>query len=425
MRISPSCLFQLLCLTLFPLVIRADPPSEDIVTPPPKATAEEQVEPTPLAQKEIPSTLTGEWGGRRTELREKGVDIQASITLDDTWNLDGGLKKNSKGDFEYLVDVRMQMESDPLWHYPGGTFFVDFEFHHGKSPSVENVGSYIFVDLNETTPFNELYALWYKQSFNQDQFWILAGKSDAYDHFTTTTHTTYFLNGGYEAITTIPYLPTYPDTAMSVIASLALPFNISLTGGIFDGSYALGVKTGELGVFGHFFNHLSSHAFLIGEANMTWQWHKDYKGRIGFGGWRNTAHVPQFNGEIKKATSGPYFTLDQIFYKTDKREYAFVFEYGSTDPSYAVIRKYYGTALTFQGLIPKRTEDTLGIGSSLSKFTKESIYTKPYEASYEIFYQYQFKGWGFLEPDFQYIVHPGGEGLPNASVLTLRLFVNI
>lgn len=378
-----------------------------------------------ICEKPARSAMTGDWHGVRNTLKDRGIEFEASLTLDDTWNLAGGKRTSpGHGEFEYLFDLNMKLTSDPLFHYSGGTFFVDFQSHHGQSPSAKDVGSFVQVDLMEAPAFDELYALWYKQSFGEAAaFWFLVGKSDAYDTFTNTVHSSFFLNDGYTAFPTIPFFPSYPNPAMSVIASLKIPHGISFTAGVFDGALAEGYNTGKHGVFGRFFNNLSKHAFLMGEFNLIWEWWKDCKGRLGLGGWKTTAELTQFNGKMRKGTKGPYLTIDQTFHKSKLYEGGVFFIYSSANPQVSSAHRYIAAGTTWQGISSYRADDIIGVGISQVNFTQDKAagFTEHHETAYEIFYHLRFAGWGFLEPDYQYVVHPGGKGLPNASVFTLRL----
>lgn len=377
-----------------------------------------------FAQDDSPASgMTGEWGGRRKELHEKGIDLKCILDLDTTWNLDGGRKHTRGGDVEYLLQLSLQVKSEPLFHYCGGTFYVEFDSHHGLSPT-NDVGSFNQVDYIEAPPFDELYAIWYKQAFGQ-KAWVLVGKSDAYENFTKTAHSDPFLNAGYSEIPTILFFPTYPDPAMSLIGFYAFTKIMSLKVGLFDGSLANGVDTGKRGVFGKFFDNLPSHAFLIGELDFEWSWKTAYKGRLGIGFWVHTAEFITFGGGRKRGASGPYLTFDQVIYKSAKEEIGLFFLYGSANPSVSTIQQYVAGGFTWQGMLKCRPQDILGVAASYAFFSQDggAGFTDPYEAFYEFFYQWYFRPWGYLEPDYQYVLNPGGRGLPNASVLTLRLQV--
>lgn len=209
----------------------------------------------PLKKEPPPETMTGEWGGYRTKMRDRGVEFRGIVTLDDTWNLHGGKHRTRAiGEYEYLIDLSLRADSQPLLHYPGGTFFIEVESHHGKSPTEDDVGSFEDVDIIEASPFNALYSLWYKQAFSDNKFWVLAGKSDAWVDFEYVASTVLFFNAGYEAPPTILFFPTYPNPAMCVIGFATLPDDfVTVKLGVYDGSLADGAQTGKLGVTGHFF----------------------------------------------------------------------------------------------------------------------------------------------------------------------------
>lgn len=352
-------------------------------------------------------------------LTSKGLEIKAYLDVDSTWDLAGG--KHRGGAYEYLFEVSLRIDSARFLHYPGGVFYTSFDSHHGQNPTIKNVGAFSNVDNNEAPSFDELYAFWYRQSYGN--FWILAGKSDAFYNFTFTKHTLFFLNAAYDTIPTILFFPTYPNPAMSVIGSISVGYPFSVTLGVFDGSTALGQSTGTLGVFGHFFNDLADHAFLIGEVDFEWNAKALYKGRLGLGAWKHTAKFKRFNGGTQKGTSGSYLTLDQIIYKSDQKEVGAFFEYGYANPQVSAANHYICGGIAWEGMGVSRLDDLLGIGFSSVIFSQEkgAGFKDTQETSYEIFYKLQINSCSFLQPDFQYVVHPGGKGLPNASVLTLRL----
>lgn len=372
------------------------------------------------------TTITGDWGGVRTKMHDRGVDVIAILTLDDTWNLAGGKHRTRAiGDYEYLFDLIIKADTCPLLHYPGGTLFLELQSHHGKSPTLDSVGSFNFVDIIEAPPFNSLYSLWYKQASEDGRFWILAGKSDAWVNFEHVDHSFYFFNAGYEGPPTILFFPTYPNPAMSVIGFATFPDDIvTLTMGVFDGSLAEGAQTGKLGVTGHFFNHLAGHAFIIGELGFNWT-PTPYTGRLGVGVWKHTAEFEKFGGGNKKGTWGPYATLEQIVRKTETQEGAAFLIFGAANPTVSQAHRYYAGGTTWKGISKGRPDDVIGAGISCTNFSKQAGFSEACETSYEAFYVWQFAAWGYLQPDFQYIVHPGGNGLPNASVFTLRLEFNL
>ena len=80
------------------------------------------------------------------------------------------------------------------------------------------------------------------------------------------------------------------------------------------------------------------------------------------------------------------------------------------------------------GLIPGRPRDVLGLGVIYARISRDFARTQPDRASWghetvvELTYKIAFAPWWSLQPDVQYVVHPGGStATPNAVVVGLRL----
>ena len=61
----------------------------------------------------------------------------------------------------------------------------------------------------------------------------------------------------------------------------------------------------------------------------------------------------------------------------------------------------------------------MGIGAGYAQISREAGFVYPYELAIEGFYQFQVTGWMQVQPDLQYIIHPGGQ-FHDALVATLR-----
>ncbi len=95
-----------------------------------------------------------------------------------------------------------------------------------------------------------------------------------------------------------------------------------------------------------------------------------------------------------------------------------------------ILQFYCDTGLTYQGLFPSRHEDLLGIALAYGllsndwvEATKQSQGIAPSRTTYdlELTYQIQVTHWLTIQPDLQYLIHPGTtQTYPNAFVLGLR-----
>ena len=65
--------------------------------------------------------------------------------------------------------------------------------------------------------------------------------------------------------------------------------------------------------------------------------------------------------------------------------------------------------------------DVVGLGATYVHFSPRGPFTEEFELAIEGFYKWQITPWFNLQPDLQYIINPGGRGLANACVATLRV----
>lgn len=365
-----------------------------------------------------------------SQMRDQGFDFSPSLFGSTGWDVAGGRKRTTDGNFEYLLDLNLKLDSEKIAHFSGGTFCADFQLRRGGHP-MNDAGSFEFLALIEANNLTQLSELWYKQSFANDLFWFKVGKNDCSLYFDYANNGSYFQNSGFEGIYTIRNLPCYPNPAMGVLVGSTPTDSIALKAGLFDGSYVLGVQTGAKGVFGDFFHDLAAHAFMIGQIDFSWNVQSGLPGRLGIGGWHNTAHLPKFNGGTAKGVQGGYFVMDQTLWqsniKDDPREIGIFFQFGFTSPKPNPLKQAYAAGMSWVGMIPGRKHDVFGFGASMERFSLEpgSGYTKPAEVDIELFYVYIPKKWLNIQPDIQYIINPGGNGTPNALVILLDMGISL
>ena len=104
-------------------------------------------------------------------------------------------------------------------------------------------------------------------------------------------------------------------------------------------------------------------------------------------------------------------------------------------PSERNLLSYYvDTGAGFKGLIPGRADDVLTFGAAYARISRDAAALdrdtlaingppypiRDYEFLFEVSYQAQIAPWWIVQPDLQYIVHPGGHvpdpNNPNAVI---------
>jgi len=82
-------------------------------------------------------------------------------------------------------------------------------------------------------------------------------------------------------------------------------------------------------------------------------------------------------------------------------------QYGWSPPDRNSITSYFGTGVTYRGLVPRRDLDLLGLGLASAGFS-EADTTR--EDVVELFYRAQVNDWATIQPDLIYIASPSGTG---------------
>ena len=116
-------------------------------------------------QAKSPSTLTGEWGGLRTELRDEGIDLTAGYTSEFATNISGGTRKDATetGQFSFGATV----DTDKLLGLKGGTLQTTITFRRGHDLDLR-AGLGTLQQVQEVYGRGQTWRLtefWYQQQF--------------------------------------------------------------------------------------------------------------------------------------------------------------------------------------------------------------------------------------------------------------------
>jgi porin len=107
-----------------------------------------------------PATLTGEWGGLRTRLRQNGVDLFAGYTSEAAGNLTGGTRRMTTETAQLAFGTTI--DTQKLLGLAGGTFQATVTFRRGDN-LVANAG------LGTLQQPQEIYG--YGQTTRLTEFW--------------------------------------------------------------------------------------------------------------------------------------------------------------------------------------------------------------------------------------------------------------
>ncbi|HLY57406.1 MAG TPA: carbohydrate porin, partial [Stellaceae bacterium] len=206
-------------------------------------------EATPAATDQPPDfwqqpTLTGDWGGERPALEDKGIVFAADSIDEVLGNLSGGAGRGTI--YEGRFEVVANLDLDKLVDWSGATLHVNAYQIRGRGLSGNYLGGNLMVASSiEATRATRLFDFWIEQSFLDGTVTLRAGQIAADDEFMTSTYASTFVNAtfGWPAIlsTDLPSGgPAYPLATPGLRVKYAASDTISAAVGAFDGNPAGG-----------------------------------------------------------------------------------------------------------------------------------------------------------------------------------------
>ena len=412
------------------------------------------------AQKSIweQDTLTGDWGGARTALKDKGIDLTL-VYIGETFSvLSGGLRRRGsyEGRFEFSADADLEK----LIGWKGATTHVTvFQVNNGNWNTADNVDSISDpsnIDAYHTT---RLFTAWYQRNWFDDRISLRVGQLAADDEFLTSPTAAGLINGTFGwadmmAANITSGGPAYPLATPGARLAVKPAENWTLQAAVFSGDPA-GKDCNDLpqrcNAHGTTFS-FSGGALWMGEAQYAINRGKEATGLAGvykLGAWYATANYgdrhfgidatgatvslgadPTATPIQHKGNYGLYGVADQMIWR-GKASSLNLFARGGFMPSDRNLVSYYLDAgLGLKGPLPGRPDDTLSFGVAYAKISKDvaavdqdtvpAVIVRDHEMVFEVNYALQVAPWWTVQPDVQYIVHPNGGQNPNDATVRLE-----
>lgn len=379
-------------------------------------------DPADLSDPDEPLSTAGEEG---PESEHWGLSLDASAIGDYSSVLGGGVNPGANA-ARYLIQTGVMLDTEAAFDWPGGELYAAYLGFHGDNGSLDSGDAQVYSNIDDA-PFDALYSLWYRQTLFHDRLAIKLGKMDANSDFAYVDYGVLFIHSSPGFSPTIQAFPSYPDpaTAMNVFAGTDTGFYAGV--GVYDGATQSGARTGTRGPSS--FVSDPNRLFWIGEAGTRYNWagHADQPGRIGFGYWQHTGEFETFDGGTSEHADGGYLVWDQTLYSaaTSRREIGTFAQFGFAGDDSSEIVTHASAGLQINAFLNERPEDISGVMASYVEFTDApgADFYDDYELALECFHAFHANGWLVIQPDVQYIVNPGGVGLNNALVATLRAVV--
>jgi porin len=398
---------------------------------------------------EAPPVMS-DWGGTRTLLRERyGVTLGINYIGEVLDVVSGGIRRDAS--FEGRLELVGDVDLEKLVGWRGASAHTKiFQIHNGGRNAADNVGS-IFdpsnIDALRTT---RLFTAWFQQNFHGDMISIRAGQLAADDEFLTSGTAGGLINGtfGWAAINAANIRsggPAYPLATPGVRLQLKPVRDVTLLGAVFSGDPAganCTVNPQICNRHGTTFS-TSGGALWIGEAQLAVNSAPGAAGLPGVykvGVWHATAHYNDlrfgFNSGVVLSLADPampaaiqhngntgfYGVADQTIWRSGERSINIFLRAGVVPTDRNLVSSYVDGGIGIKGLFDGRPDDLLtfgiahgNIGANARGFDRDMLAfngppfpIRDHETLFELSYLWRVTPWWSIQPDLQYIVHPGG-----------------
>jgi porin len=354
----------------------------------------------------------------------------------------------------------MEFDPQPLTAWKGALFHASMYQMHGVGLSSHFLGSIAQVSDLEGVATTRLGEVWLQQQLG-DYFSIRAGQLGVDTDFLLSP--LYGLGVGAAfgwptiAASNLPNGgPAYPFVSPGVRVKFTPNDKLTFLAAIFDGDPAgPGTNNPQLrNRYGTNFR-LSDPPLLIGEAQ--WNYSVDWPGTVRIGAWKHFGKFadqrwgydslllsdPNGVGKpfMRRQNSGLYGVIDQQVHQKDGKKDAgiFLFSRASVSPSDRnLIDFYVDGGVSFQGMTPGRTDDQFGVLASFARVSRQARLAdfdvnffngtfapvRNYEAILEATYAINVTNGVVLQPNIQYVIHPGGGAVDPNDPFGLRAIRN-
>jgi porin len=342
-----------------------------------------------------------------------------SYTADLVNNLSGGIKTGSGLLGMASVHLLFDSESGGLWK--GTQLYINGAWTHGASPSEEFFGDLQVASNIEAGNHLYLQELWLKQTFGRIE--LTLGLQDLNIEFAKSDRGSLFLNSSFGVLPIISGnipAPIFPLTTPGVTVKWRLNKKYSILAAVYDGCPT---------------------EFNYNPYNVKWKFSPD-DGLLAISELQHTLKFDELEGSYKigvythnhfnkiksgsefadtarNSTFGTYLYADQALWQGAQRTLGIFTQLGYSPSKSSMDKAYWGCGLNAGGLFSNNNSDILGIAVAYEFLNSHS----GSETTFELTYQRQIFRSIFIQPDFQYIIHPSGriENINNCLAAMLRV----
>lgn len=392
-----------------------------------------------LAQDSVPHDIRSDRSNENPiqliEQRERGVTFQVNLSTEVLGNFAGG--KTRAAIWESLLIAGMEIDFEKAAGVPGLRLAVSGLY--GAGPGLTNKAVHDFNVLSNIDTYDSLrlYEAWLQEDLWNGKFSLRLGQMLADSEFFVSDYGALFLNSSFGAIPLVSQNlvpPIFPVAAPGLRLRTAPNDSFYIEAAGFSGNvgdpetnnkhgtfFSFRDRDGALAFFevGYLVNPAASKGSVTAEP-------PDLAGSYKLGGFYDSGRFEDGLGRAtKRGNEGFYFLAEQEVWHPEGRagrSLAFFGRAGFAPNDRNLVPVYFDTGFNFQGVLASRANDTLGLGFSYTQLSDELVAGGGDEEVVELTYRVVLGDHIFLQPDLQFIIHPGAtDSVATAVVAGLRL----
>jgi porin len=406
------------------------------------------------------TTLTGDWGGARSALSNRGIALEAGLRLDSLRNR-GGTSDGSRTISHLELKLRADLEK--LLGWSNAVAYVNTDTDAGAGINTRHAGSLMGVSSIEVPlPTTRLFHAWLQKGFLDDRFSTLVGIYPIDSEFFTMDSAATLLHPAYGtpadlALTNTPSV--FNNAAFGIRAKwLSADRELYAMAALMDGipndparpkataiRFAKGDGAFVIGEIG-WMPLESGHSFEPVDPAQVRQTpemvaHEKYGGvsKYAIGFWRYGNRVPDQldvdadGNPVQRRSQGGYVLAERSLFGLggeagrDVTAFArYAFSAGHSTP----IDRMWNLGLRIRGPFASRPDDSLAMGWTSGRLAPKwrvvqaasGTDTVAAEEALEITWRTAITQWFQVQPNFQHIRHPGGAATArNATLIGARI----
>ncbi len=396
-------------------------------------------------------TLTGSWGGLRTQLTDRGITLSASEVAEVLGNTSGGLKTGTV--FTGRAEFDLDLDLEKLAGWPGATIHVNALQIHGRGLTSDTLGGNLLDPSSiEAHRAARLFDAYLEQSLFSNTLSVRLGQIAADDEFMLSDYATVFMNGsfGWPALAAADMPqggPGYPLSTPGVRVKWAPNTEFYWQTGVFNGNPA-GHCDGDPQICNDDGLTFATNDDLLVISEIGYTVTGDLPATFKLAGWYHSGKfadlrydadgdpIAETNGApyLRRGDYGVYASVDKRLWREGANEAQGLggfLRVSAAPGDRNTVSFYFDTGLNYVGLFEGHDSDILGLGFAYARisdrarsFDRDYNRAKPsatrpvrdYEAAIELSYSYVAAPWWTIQPDIQYIIHPAGfSAAPNAD----------